>query len=107
MYSLYSLLIQIKVNFFYNGCKNTKTYYTKQPSFFKSLYLKMLNRLITDKNGCEKTDSKLFNRISQIINKNIEKDSFKSKGFLDVEWQSHKKDKLNKGLNKKGLIFQF
>lgn len=90
-----------------NDKKEQKTYYTKQPSLFKSLYLKMLNRLITDKNGCEKTDSKLFNRISQIINKNIEKESFKSKGFLDVEWQSHKKDKLNKGLNKKGLIFQF
>ena len=66
-----------------------------------------MNRLITDKNGCEKTNSKIFNRISQKIDKNIEKESFKSKGYLNVEWQSNKKDKLNKGLNKKGIIFQF
>ena len=87
--------------------RNQKTYYTKQPDFFKNLYLKILNRLITDKNGCEKTNSKMFNRITQIIDKNIEKESFKSKGYLNVEWQSNKKDKLNKGLNKKGIIFQF
>ena len=90
-----------------NDKNNQKTYYTKQPSFFKNLYLKFLNRLITDKNGCEKTNSKNFNCIAQIIDKNIERESFKSKGYLNVEWQSNKKDKLNKGLNKKGVIFQF
>ena len=66
-----------------------------------------MNRLITDKNGCEKTNSKNFNCIAQIIDKNIERESFKSKGYLNVEWQSNKKGKLNKGLNRKGIIFQF
>ena len=90
-----------------NDKNNQKTYYTKQPNFFKNLYLKFLNRLITDKNGCEKTNSKNFNCIAQIIDKNIERESFKSKGYLNVEWQSNKKDTLNKGLNRKGIIFQF
>ena len=42
-----------------------------------------------------------------LIDKNIERETFKSKGYLNVEWQSNKKDKLNKGLNRKGIIFQF
>ena len=83
--------------------KDQKTYYTKQPGFFKNLYLKFLNRLITDKNGCEKTNSKLFNCVNQKINKNIEKEPFKSRGYLDVEWESKNND-FYKG---KGLIFQF
>ena len=45
-----------------------------------------------------------FDKVSHL---SIEKESFKSKGYLNVEWQSNKKDKLNKGLNRKGIIFQF
>ena len=90
-----------------NDKNNQKTHYTKQPSFFKNLYLKFLNRLITDKNGCEKTNSKIFNRVAQMIDENIEKEPFRSKGYLSVEWRSKNKSELYKGLNKKGMFFQF
>ena len=90
-----------------NDKSNQKTYYTKQPSYLKNLYLKFLNRLVTDKNGCEKTNSKMFDRITQIIDKNIEKEPFRSKGYLSVEWRSKNKSELYKGLNKKGMFFQF
>lgn len=54
-----------------------KTFYTEQPKFFKKMYIKSLSRLITDKNGCEKTDSKLFEKISQIIDNNAQKNLVK------------------------------
>ena len=79
--------------------KEQTTHFTKQPNFFKRIYLKTLTRLITDKNGCEKTDSKLFNSISQIINKNVSREALRTTGTDDVQY-------LHKEM-REGLFFNF
>lgn len=76
------------------------SYYTKQPKFFKKIYLKTLNRMITDKNGCEKLDSKIYPFISELINKNIEKEPLRANGFDDVNNNTIKPPS-------KGFLFDF